>query len=172
MTGKSNMLRITLYFGSLVGLFFLTLFTTTHPAISVWLGDVRWFLLLGALGSAVFAMLYSRADEAKRKWCKSFVDLIWNIWSFIAAIFLFYTVTNQAPPGITAPWVLDLSGILSKPGAAIQTAWFTIITLAAAGRVGIALAESFPKRDRTASDQPPMSGPGKMLVGHDDGSLV
>ncbi len=148
MTATSYILRKFLYWFFLAGFVTLAAITTLHPEVALWLGDVRYFLVGGAVMSIWVAILYARHKDSGRKWFKAFVDLIWNSWSFFAVILIFYAMTNQAPEGIAVPWSLDLPEILSKPTALVQTIWFSLITTAAAFRIGIALAESFPRWER------------------------
>ena len=148
MTATSYLLRKFLYWFFLVGFVTLAGITTLVGDVATWLGQVRYFLLGGAAGSILVAFCYAGSKESGRKWFKAFVDLIWNSWSFFAVIIIFYAVTHMAPRGISAPWVLDLVKILSETNALVQTIWFILITTAAAFRIGIALAESFPRWER------------------------
>ena len=148
MTATSYILRKFLYWFFLAGFVTLAAITTLQPEDALWLGQVRCFLVGGAVESILVAILYARHKDGGRKWFKAFVNLMWNSWSFFAVIIIFYAMMNRAPEGTSAPWVLNLAKILSETDALVQTIWFSLITTAAACRIGIALAESFPRWER------------------------
>jgi hypothetical protein len=151
MTATSYLLRKFLYWFFLAGFVTLAAITTLHPKVAPWPGNVPYFLLSGAVMSICVAILYARHKDSGRKWFKAFVDLIWNSWSFFVVIIIFYAITGQAYKGPWATPVLDLPKIISETPPLVQVIWSSIITTAAAFRIGIALAESFPRWERDAA---------------------